>query len=347
MSLRIGITADPYLPVPPRLYGGIERIIDLLVRGLAARGHQVTLFGHADSSTPAADVVTYGSPPHRGVLHRGRELAQLGRALLRRRRSLDLVHSFGRLAALLPVLPLHALPKIQSYQRPVPWRSVRRAVQLGGDSLRFTACSAGMFRDATPAHGNWRRVFNGVDVDRYTFVESVLPDAPVVYLGKIEEMKGVHLAIDVAVAAGRRLVIAGNVPARGPEAQYFAERIAPRLVPGRIEFVGPVDDRQKDDLLGQAAALVFPTLYDEAFGIVMAEAMACGTPVIGWANGSVPEVVKHGVTGFVCRTVEDAAAAVHCVSRIERRVVRGDCELRFSARVIVDQYEALYREMLA
>ena len=343
MSLRIGITADPYLPVPPRLYGGIERVVDFLVRGLTARGHQVTLFGHPESSTAAATVIPYGSPPHTGVVHRSRELAQLGTALVRHARALDVVHSFGRLAALLPLLPVPTLPKLQSYQRSVPWPSVKRAARIAGHSLRFTGCSASVFAGATPTHGTWHCVFNGVEVERYAFVDRVPPDAPLVYLGRVDAEKGVHLAIDVAIASKRRLVIAGNIA----DPDYFAARVEPRLAPGVAEFIGPVDDSAKSDLLGTAAALVFPTQFAEPFGIVMIEAMACGTPVIGWANGSVPEVVTHGVTGFVCRTVDDGVAAVHSVSRIERRVVRGDCELRFSARVIVDHYESLYHEMLA
>jgi glycosyltransferase involved in cell wall biosynthesis len=135
--VRVAVTVDPYLPVPPRLYGGIERVVDLLVRELDARGHRVTLFAHPDSQTAGA-LCPYGVPPHRSAVSRVRELAQVGGALVSGRDSFDVVHSFGRLAALAPLLPMRRLPKIQSYQREVPWRGVRRAAALGVDSLVVT-----------------------------------------------------------------------------------------------------------------------------------------------------------------------------------------------------------------
>ena len=169
--LRILITADPYVPVPPVHYGGIERVIDMLVHELADRGHHVTLVAHPDSRTPAR-LIAYGQPPHVGGVARARELAQVGGALWRAHPDVDVVHSFGRLAALLPVLPLRRLPKIQSYQRDrVPWASVGRALQLAGRSLMFTGCSTSVYRSGVQHEarsGDWRTIFNGVDASRYT-----------------------------------------------------------------------------------------------------------------------------------------------------------------------------------
>jgi glycosyltransferase involved in cell wall biosynthesis len=190
-------------------------------------------------------------------------------------------------------------------------------------------------------------IFNGVDVRKYHCTIEVPSDAPLIYLGKVERMKGVHVAIEIARRSGRRLIIAGNRVEIGPDRRYFDEEIAPCFDGDVVQYVGPVDDAQKDQLLGGAAALVFPTFYDEAFGIVMAEAMACGTPVIGFARGAVPEVVRHGVNGFLCRTADDGVRAVQQVLSIDRRAVRHDCESRFDAPVIVSQYEAMYSEMLA
>lgn len=348
-ALRIAITADPYVPVPPTLYGGIERIIHFLIEGLESRGHQVTLFAHPDSHVDGVPVIGYGAPPHTGARCRGLELWQLASSVWARRRQFDVIHSFGRLAALAPVLPIRSIPKIQSYQRPVPWAGVRRAMRLGGDSICFTACSASLYRTSgeRPAAGRWRTVFNGVDVRKYRATDRVAEDAPLVYLGKVEPMKGVHVAIEIAERTGRRLVIAGNQVTSGPDRQYFADRIAPALDGVRVRYVGPVDDEQKNGLLGTAAALLFPTFYDEAFGIVMAESMACGTPVIGFANGGVPEVVRHGVNGFLCRDADEAVAAVPRLASIDRAAVRRDCEERFDAPVIVSQYDALYREVVS
>jgi glycosyltransferase involved in cell wall biosynthesis len=343
--VRIALTADPYIPVPPTLYGGIERIVHFLAEHLVRRHHDVTLFAHPGSVLPGATVVPYGIPPHDGFTHRARELAQIGGSLWRRRAEFDVVHSFGRLAALATVLPWRHLPKIQSYQRSVPWRGVRRAVWLSGGSVQFTACSASMFRGhADSVNGRWRTIFNGVDVAKYQFAPSVPDSAPLVYLGKVVRMKGVHIAIAVARRSGRRLVIAGNTVDAGADRQYFLEEIQPAIDGDRIQFVGPVDDAQKNQLLGRAAALLFPTMYEEPFGIVMAEAMACGTPVIGPTAGALPEVIRHGVNGFLCDTVEQGAAAVERLHVIDRAAVRRDCEARFDAPVIVSQYEALYRE---
>jgi glycosyltransferase involved in cell wall biosynthesis len=348
-SLRIALTADPYIPVPPKFYGGIERIVHLLAEHLVARGHQVTLIAHPDSDVPGTSLVPYGVPPHNGSYRRAKELAQVGGYLWRHRGHFDVVHSFGRLAALTPILPWRGVPKIQSYQRPVPWRSVRRATQLGGVSLQFTACSASMFAGQPQEHvaGRWRAIFNAVDVAKYTFVRSMPSDAPLVYLGKIERMKGVHVAIAIARGSGRRLIIAGNTVETGPDHEYFTDEILPAVDGSAVEYIGPVDDRQKSLLLGTAAALVFPTAYPEAFGIVMAEAMACGTPVIGSSRGALPEVLREGANGFLCDTVEQGIAAVAKLETIDRAAVRRDCETRFDAGVIASQYEALYAEVAA
>jgi glycosyltransferase involved in cell wall biosynthesis len=344
--LHIAITADPYLPVPPRLYGGIERVLDFLIRGLTANGHQVTLFAHPESSVPAA-LVPYGSPPHFQRTDRVRELWQVGAKLWSRRHDFDLIHSFGRLAALVPVLALRGLPKIQSYQRDgLPWNSIRTARRLARTSIQFTACSANVYRDVPRCDGTfgtWHTVFNGVDLAKFTFRSEVAADAPLAFLGRLEPIKGAHHAIAIAKAAGRKLVIAGN---RVPACEdYFASEIAPQIDGDRVQYVGPVDDEAKNQLLSHSAALLMPIEWEEPFGIVMAEAMACGTPVVGFARGSVGEVVRNGVNGYACSGNADAVTAVARLSAIDRSAVRLDCERRFSSTVVVDRYERLYDEL--
>jgi glycosyltransferase involved in cell wall biosynthesis len=344
--LSIAITADPYLPVPPRLYGGIERLLDYLVRGLVERGHTVALLAHPDSTPPGrGELLPYGAPPHFGPLPRARELAQVARALWRIRRRIDVIHSNGRLAALLPLLPLRRLPKIQTYQRErVPWRSVRTAIRLGGPSVHFAACSESVYRGG---EGPWRRVFNCVEVDRYRFRADVAADAPLAFLGRIEPIKGTHHAIAIARAAGRRLLIAGNRVDTGEGAGYFEREVQPHLDGDRVRYLGPVDDRGKDELLGAAAALLMPVEWEEPFGMVMIEAFACGTPVVAFARGGIPEIVRDGVTGWLCRTVDEAAAAVGRLDRLDRRAARADCEARFGADRYVAAYERLYYDMVA
>jgi glycosyltransferase involved in cell wall biosynthesis len=342
--LNIALTVDPYIPIPPVTYGGIERVLAALVEELTARGHQVTLFAHPDSHT-AAQQVSYGAPPHHGRRARTAELWQLGSALWTRRRTFDVVHSFGRLAALLPVLTDRSLPKIQSYQREIPWRGVQRAVRVAGRSLTFTACSDAMWRDqpASPST-RWVTVYNGVDLKIYTPRPSVRDDAPLMFLGRLERIKGAHTAIEIARRANRPLVIAGNQVPSHEGRVYFEREILPHVDDRVVTYAGPVDDATKNRLLGAAAALLMPIEWEEPFGIVMVEAMACGTPVIGFARGSVPEVVEEGLTGAIVDDAEAAARAVARVCSLDRRGVRARCEQRFAYPVIADVYEQLYYE---
>jgi glycosyltransferase involved in cell wall biosynthesis len=173
-------------------------------------------------------------------------------------------------------------------------------------------------------------------------VTTVPDDAPLAFLGRIERIKGTHTAIAIARAAGRPLVVAGNVA----DAEYFSAEIAPHIDNLTVSYLGEVDDGAKSRLLGGSAALLMPVEWDEPFGIVMAEAFACGTPVIGFRRGSVPEVVREGVNGFVVSDVAQAAAAVQQLHRIDRDAVRRDCETRFSCDAVVDAYEQLYQEVL-
>lgn len=342
--MHVAITVDPYLPVPPRLYGGIERVVDLLVRELVGRGHQVTLFAHPESHT-AGELRPYGAPPHVSTASRLRELWQVGGGLVSLRGSIDLVHSFGRLAALAPILPLRRLPKIQSYQRAIPWRGARRAASLARESLVFTGCSTSLYAGGSADAGEWRTIFNMVDMRHYTAAASVDRDAPLVFLGRIERIKGPHHAIAIARMAGRRLVIAGNTVNDGPDGRFFEREIRPHVDGTNVRYIGPVNDEQKVALLRTAAALLMPIEWDEPFGIVMAEALACGTPVIALRRGSAPEVVRDGVNGFVCDTREQAAAVVAHLGQLDRSAVRRDCEIRFGAAAVTTQYEQLYAEL--
>jgi glycosyltransferase involved in cell wall biosynthesis len=338
-KLRIALTADPELPVPPRHYGGIERVVDMLVRGLVDRGHEVTLIAHADSA-PACRLVPY---PGRSSLRRADTMANMltvSRTLLSG--GFDLVHSFGRIAYLLPMLPLR-LPKLMTYQREVTPASVRMGHRLSRGTLHFSAISRHMM-EGVQGLGNWHLVYNGVPMAVYDLVSRVDPDAPLAFLGRIEHIKGTHLAIEVAKRTGRRLVIAGNIP--DGHADYFEREVKPHLDGERISYVGPVDDRQKNALLGSAAAFLMPILWEEPFGIVMAEALACGTPVLGLRRGSVPEVVEDGITGFVRDDIEGLCEAVSRVAQLDRGACRARAERLFSDTAVVEGYLGVYRRLL-
>ena len=338
--MRIALTADPELPVPPLHYGGIERIVDMLAHGLAARGHDVTIFAHPDSAT-AGHLIPWPGYSSLSKIETARNAATLARAVIGG--PFDLVHSFSRMAYLAPILPL-PIPKLMTYQREITRRSVRLGVAISRGTLSFTAISRCMMQGIADL-GAWHLVFNGVPLSTYRFSPDPGPDAPLVFLGRIERIKGPHLAIEVARRAGLPLVIAGNVP---PEHRGFFEvEVAPHIDGKRVKYIGPVNDKQKNELLGQARALLMPILWEEPFGIVMAEAMGCGTPVIGLARGAVPEVVEHGVTGYVADNVEGLVAAVGQLGNIDRVACRTRVEQLFSDVAVTDAYLAVYAEILS
>jgi glycosyltransferase involved in cell wall biosynthesis len=340
--LRIIVTVDPYIPVPPVLYGGIERVVDFVVRGLIRRGHDVTLVAHPDS-TVDAPLIPYGAPPHFTPAARVRELMQVGSAVFRRRNRTDVILSWGRLAALAPVLPLNRVAKVQRYCREVvPWRGVQKAVRIAGDSITFAGASTSVYSELPEygaAGGRWVTAYDGIDTSLYAPVADVGRDAPLMFLGRLEPRKGAHDAIEIARRAGRELVIAGTIDESPGGPEYFRERIEPHIDNAQIRYVGPADDAMKNELLGSASALLFPTGGKEAFGLVMAEAMACGTPVIAYPTGSVPELIREGVNGFIVSDVTTAAAAVERVGSLDRMAIHADCVARFDAERSVDGFE--------
>jgi glycosyltransferase involved in cell wall biosynthesis len=173
---------------------------------------------------------------------------------------------------------------------------------------------------------------------------SFAPDGSLAFLGRLTADKGPETAIRLAQAAGRQLRIAAKIP-RG-ENRYFKERIEPLLDGDTVEFVGEVDERGKEAFLGQASALLFPIDWPEPFGLVMIEAMACGTPVVALRRGSVPEVIEDGVTGFVVDSEQEALAAIGRVDTLDRRRVRAAFERRFTAGRMAADYVALYRRLV-
>jgi glycosyltransferase involved in cell wall biosynthesis len=338
--MHIAITADPELPVPPKHYGGIERIIDLLARGLVRQGHEVTLFANPASSA-AGRLIPFHGASSASILDTVRNATRLTRHV--RNGGFDVVHSFSRLSYLLPILP-QRIPKLMTYQRAITRRSVVLGNRMARGTLQFAAISSHMMKPVADI-GTWHLVPNCASLERYQFQGDVGNDAPLMFLGRIEEIKGVHLAVEVARRAGLRLCIAGNVPAE--QQDYFATRIKPFIDNHNVIYVGPVDDAQKNSLLGQARALLMPVLWDEPFGIVMVEAMACGTPVIGLDRGAVPEVVEDGVSGFVRTDVVGLVDAVRRIGEISRNHCRKRVELKFSDTVLTERYLSAYLDVIA
>jgi len=254
----------------------------------------------------------------------------------------DIVHSFSRIAYLTPILPL-SIPKLMTYQRPVTRRSIVAGRALSRGTLSFNGISDWMIQDVKTL-GRWFVVPNGVPLDVYDFAPRVDDDAPLVFLGRVEEIKGPHLAIAVAKATGRKLIIAGNIP---PEHQaWYDQVVAPQVDGVQIVNVGPVNDAQKNALLGSAAAFLMPILWEEPFGIVMAEALACGAPVLGFRRGAVPEVVEHGVTGFVVDRIGELIEAVGQISQIDRAACRARAERLYSGPAVARGYMRIYDQLL-
>lgn len=339
MPLKIAIIADPQLPVPPLLYGGIERIIDMLIKGFVQRGHNVTLFAHKDSKTEAK-LYAYKDQSCQGKIAFIKHSWLINKVLFIEK--FDVVHCFGRLSYLLPQLPFRTT-KLMSYQREPTLRQIKKALKLSRkNTLAFTGCSD-YISEKISHYALSFTVYNGVPLGTFSFKEHIKNDAPLIFLGRIEPIKGTHIAIKVALETGRKLLIAGNIP--DGYADYFENEIKPFLSE-QIQYIGPVNDVQKNELLGKAAALLMPIQWNEPFGIVMAEALACGTPVIGFNRGAVPEVVKHGLNGFICNSIADMVASIKRINEINRENVRKDVEDRFSSEVIVEAYLKLYHKLI-
>ena len=341
--MRILLTADPELPVPPIGYGGIERIVASLVEEYVRRGHEVGLVAHPESTAPASQLVPWSARGSRGpesLLRNPRRLSAAAREFRP-----DVVHSFSRLLYLLPRLARRGGPTVMSYQRQTGGRALTLAARLGGPSFAFTACSEFICRQGRPRGGAWHAIHNFVDVGQIPFRAAVPADAPLLFLSRIEEIKGPHLAIAVARAAGRRLVLAGN-RVDSPSGRAFWEKaIAPELARGGVEWVGEVDNEKKWRQLGEAAALLLPIQWEEPFGIVFVEALAAGVPVITCERGATPEIIESGRTGFFISGVEDGVNAVRALSSIDRRACRARAEAAFDLPVAADRYLALYRQL--
>jgi len=341
--MRILLTADPELPVPPLLYGGIERIIDLLVRGLRNQGHKVGLVAHRDSDCSVD--VAYSWPGLRSQCLQSSIRNSLTLRAAVAEFHPDVLHSFSRLMYMLPIMR-SKLPKIMSYQRDPSHKTVRWSHRLGRGTLTFTGCSNDICRRGRSAGGRWLAIHNCVELEKYTYQKQVAKDAPLVFLSRIERIKGAHKAIEIARRTGRRLLLAGNYSDSGEAGEYWNNEIRPQIGRDGIEYVGPVDDVQKNELLGAAAAMVVPIEWDEPFGIVFAEALACGTPVISSPRGALPEIVEHGKHGFLVEGTDEACNAMSRLDSIDRYACRQRVESHFSSSVIVDRYTNLYESVV-
>jgi len=342
--MRIAQVAPLYESVPPRLYGGTERVVSWLADELVERGHEVTLFASGDSRTHARLVSAWPralrldpAQPDPFALHT-LELAQA----FSRADDFDVVHChvdylafpYGRLVSTPVVHTLHGrldlrpLIHVLTELREVPLVSI-------SDSQREPLTGLDLNWVATVPHGLPMR-----DVPAVTTASD---GRYLVFLGRMSAEKRPDLAIAVAKRAGLPLIMAAKVDR--PDREYFEREIRPQLGHPLIEYIGEVSDAEKWRLLGDALALLFPIDWPEPFGLAMIEALACGTPVVARPCGAVPEIVRDGEVGFLADTVDELVAAVKRVDVIDRARCRRWAEAQFSVGVMADHYESVYRRL--
>jgi glycosyltransferase involved in cell wall biosynthesis len=335
--MKILIVMDPGILVPPQGYGGIERLVETFAKEYAAMGNEVHLLVTTGSGVEGCTIHPYGKqgfPPTKADAFKAMPVAW--KFLWEHRNNFDLIHNFGRLAYLLPVLN-HPVKKIMTYQREISARNIQLINRLKNKNMFFTACSADLL-SRLKASGNWKVVYNAIAFTKYTLQPVISNDAPLMFLGRIERVKGCHIAIKLAKKTGDNLIIAGNISPLPEEIIYFEQEIKPHIDGVQIIFTGALNDEQKNIYLRNAKAFIFPIEWNEPFGIVMIEAMACGTPVIGFNKGSVDEVIDEGITGFKVNDFEGMLLAVKKCITIDRKRCREQAIKRFNAPVVAKQY---------
>ncbi len=339
--MRIAQLAPLAESVPPKLYGGTERVVSWLVEELVALGHEVTLFASGDSATRARLVPVWPravrlSRPHPDPLV---PLAALLEAVARRASEFDVIHCHIDWIHL-PLLSRLGVPVVTTLHGRLDLPFLASIAEVVGDA-RFVSISDSQ-RTPLP-HLAWAgTVHHGLPAS--LLQASAAPGEYLAFLGRITPEKGPDVAIRLARAAGMPLRIAAKVP-RG-ENRFFREAIEPLVDGDGVQFIGEVGDEGKAALLKNAAALLFPIDWPEPFGLVMIEAMACGTPVIARRRGSVPEIIEDGVTGFIVETEEEALAAIRRLDRLDRDRIRRRFEERFTARRMAEDYLRLFDSLV-
>ncbi len=343
--LRIAQISPLWTRVPPATYGGIELLMKLLIDELVDRGHSVTLFGTGDCNTKAklhavCDVnlieLLAGGEGYMFEYYANGLMADV----LRASSEFDVIHSHLS-PAWLPLATLSATPLLwtmhTAMHRDDEWALRRypdaRVVGISNDQMHGPSARIG--RD-------FPVVYNGVDFDAF---EPLFDSGSyLVFIGRMSRAKNPLAAIKIAQSIDMPIVLAGQ-PQNADEERFFAEEVKPLVNGGSIRWIGPVNHPQKNELLRNAAAMLFPIEWDEPFGLVMIEAMACGCPVVAHRRGSVAEVVDPGLTGFHTSAIDGMAELVPQALALDRRMVREHARSRFGKEKMVDGYELLYRQM--
>jgi glycosyltransferase involved in cell wall biosynthesis len=339
--LRIAEIAPLYERIPPRLYGGTERVVSYVTEELVRRGHDVTLFASGDSITSARliaecpESLRLAGKPENGVFLQFTMLSDVYETADR----FDVVHShidywsfaFASLTGVPTLSTMHGRLDIEDLY-PVYRRYRRMPLVSISDAQRKPL-----------PFMNWvRTVHHGLPRDLLRY--SPGPGKYLAFLGRISPEKRPDVAIEVARKVGIPLKIAAKVDK--VDRDYFDAVIKPRLSPPDIEHIGEISEAEKSEFLGNAHALMFTIDWPEPFGLAMIEAMACGTPVIACNCGSVPEIIQPGVSGFICTTFDDLVSAVKKIDQLSRDRCRLEFESRFTSEIMVDNYELVFHSLL-
>jgi glycosyltransferase involved in cell wall biosynthesis len=340
--MRIAQLAPLAESVPPKLYGGTERVVAWLVDELVELGHDVTLFASGDSRTKgklqsvwprALRLGRKGTDPNAAC-------AVLLETVAKRAKEFDVIHAHIDWLHL-PLLSRLGVPFLTTVHGRLDLPGLSSIVREF-PGAPFVSISDHQRRPLPDA--NWvGRIQHGLPSG--LFRPSYEQGSYLAFLGRLVAEKGPEDAIRIARATQKPLRIAAKIPRA--ETVYFKKQLEPLIDGNQVRLVGEVDESRKQPFLAEAAALLFPIDWPEPFGLVMIEAMACGTPVIAYRSGSVPEVVEDGVTGFVVEGEEQAIRAVNELGRLDRRRVRARFEERFAASRMAREYESQYRELAA
>ncbi|GAA0608595.1 glycosyltransferase family 4 protein [Sporichthya brevicatena] len=339
--LRIAMVAPPYFSIPPKGYGGIEAVVADLVDELVADGHHVTLIGAGPHGTKATEYVsTFDEPPSRKLGEPLPEVVHAARvAQIVERGNFDIVHDHTLAGPLLARATV--APTVVTMHGPLEPDPLEYYRALGG-TVHLIGISDAQRRPAPdlPWLGT---VHNGIRVETFPFQPKKENFA--LFMGRFHPQKAPHLAIDAARAAGMPITLAGKCQ-EPVEKAYFEAEIAPRIGPD-VSLFGVADAVAKRQLYRRAACLLFPICWEEPFGLVMVEAMACGTPVVALRRGSVPEVVRDGVTGVVVDSPDELPAAIEAARVLSPQACRDHVATSFSTERMAHGYVAAYRKLLA
>jgi glycosyltransferase involved in cell wall biosynthesis len=336
--MRVALIASPFISVPPEHYGGTELFVANLAEALIRLGVEVEVYANGDSTVKAEVHSRYAKqewPLPSETSGLTKEVDHIAWAVDEANANCDIIHASS--PAAVPFSRFSSRPFVYTLHHPVTAEFTD--VYERHKNVAYTAIS----HHQASLHASLRPhvIHHGLDLSQYQFSEEKQPY--VVFLGRICPIKGTHNAIEIAKRAGIPLKIAGEIQ---PVFQdYFDTEIRPHLDGRNVEYVGEADLALKNELLGHAAALLFPIEWEEPFGLAMIEPMACGTPVIAFAGGAVEEVIDDGISGRVCHGIDEAVKALQHET-FEPKAVRHCAETRFSADVMARQYYHVYCDLL-